>query len=289
METKPIISVVIGSYNRSKLLKLTIESVRDELKSIPHEMIIVDGGSTDGALKWLMKQKDIITIIQHNRGRWKGEKLDRKPWGYFMNLGFKCAHGKYICMLSDDCLIVPGSIINGYNLFEEKINAGQKVGALAFYWRHWPEKGKYWVGLTLGNKMFVNHGMYLKKALEDIGFIDEETYHFYYADGDLCLKIWEKGYRIVDSPDSYVEHYSHADPFLRRSNAEREREDWKSYLDKWTGSFYNGSSESGGQIAKEFTDPNHTADKYRLYHILNIKCILYELGSRVLRNIKIVF
>ncbi len=74
MENKPLISVVIGSYNRAKFLRLTIESLREELKSLPYETIIVDGGSTDGTLKWLIKQKDIITIVQHNRGEWKGKE-----------------------------------------------------------------------------------------------------------------------------------------------------------------------------------------------------------------------
>src|SRR4051794_18447160 len=118
---KPVVSVVVGSYNRLEFLKPTIESVRHELSDIEHELIIIDGGSTDDSIKWLTEQKDIITIVQHNRGEWLGKKIERRSWGYFMNLGFRAASGKFICMLSDDCLVVPGAIKNGLELFEKQL------------------------------------------------------------------------------------------------------------------------------------------------------------------------
>ena len=89
------ISFVIGSYNRKKFLKATIKSILNEMNdtSINYEIIIVDGGSTDGSISWLSKQKNIILILQHNRGIWQGKRIERKSWGYFMNLGFKSAQG----------------------------------------------------------------------------------------------------------------------------------------------------------------------------------------------------
>ena len=139
----PQISVVLGSYNRRRFLKAAIESVRDNGIEVPYETIVVDGGSTDGSLKWLKQQKDIITIVQHNRGSFRGQALRRRSWGYFMNLGFKCTQGKFILMISDDSLLVPGSVMNGLNHYEHLAAQGRNIGAIAFYYRNWPDQSDY--------------------------------------------------------------------------------------------------------------------------------------------------
>lgn len=66
--SKNKISIVLGSYNRLEFIKLAIKSIRNEIINLNSEIIVIDGGSTDVTLNWLLKQKDIITIIQHNRG-----------------------------------------------------------------------------------------------------------------------------------------------------------------------------------------------------------------------------
>lgn len=280
------ISVVIATYNRYHFLRHAIFSVRKELTCIPHEIIVIDGGSTDGTLKWLPFQKDIISIIQNNRGTWKGSHIERRSWGYFINLGFKCAQGKYICMLSDDCLVVPGAIMNGYNLFEQESASGKKVGAEAFFWRNWPDQKEYWVGITLGNKLFVNHGLYLRSALEEIGFADETTYKFYHADGDLCLKLWTNGYECIASPDSYIEHYSHADVKTRKKNLENQHSDWDNYIHKWKG-IYDYSPQGPDWITKDYSDPEHTVRYFGLKNYLFSlfrKQLSYNLISKVMGN-----
>lgn len=255
-----LLSVVLGTYNRLPFLKLTIESIEKEVDGLSHEIVVLDGASSDGTVQWLKEQEDIVTIHEHDSAPAVDKERLRHSWGYFMNLGFRRARGKYVCMLSDDCLVVPGAIRNGIALFEDQLAAGNRVGAVAFYWRNWPEQKKYCVGSTLGNKMFVNHGLYLKQALEDVGFVDEETYSFYHADGDLCLKMWAKDYACIDSPDSYVEHYSHANRHLRRSHLSLQKQDWANYLARWKGLFYDEKKgDTGGWIEKKFDDTHRTA------------------------------
>ncbi len=284
MRNPPLISVVLGTYNRLEFLKLTIQSIRQELAGFRHEILVVDGGSTDGTGKWLIAQKDVITIIQHNRGEWMGKPIERRSWGYFMNLVFKAAKGKYVCMVSDDCLVIPGAIRNGYALFEEKLSKGDRVGSVAFYWRNWPQQKEYRVGLTLGNKMFPNHGLFLKDALEKIGYIDEDTFEFYHADGDLCLKMWDQGYTCIDSPDSFIEHYSHANLKVRTSNAEKQQADWRNYLLKWEGKFYDPAKKNiGDWILKEFDDKYET---WKLFSSLHEKIHAIPVSTKIKLKIR---
>ncbi|AQZ95277.1 hypothetical protein BVH74_11165 [Halopseudomonas phragmitis] len=219
------------------MIRLCIQAVRDELSGKALEIIVIDGGSTDGTLQWLLEQKDVITIVQHNRGEWLGKKIQRKPWAYFMNLGFRAASGKFVCMLSDDSLIVPGAINNGLDLFEERLSLGERLGAVAFYFRDYPLRKKYAVAVNVGN-LYVNHGIFLKQALEESGYCDE-NYHFYFSDTDLVLKIKDHGYTCIPSPKSFVEHYFEATPELRAANNDAKKvEDRLRLIEKWKGRAY---------------------------------------------------
>jgi GT2 family glycosyltransferase len=292
MTEEKLVSIVLGSYNRLPFLIATLESVRMETTGMNYEIIVVDGGSDDGSLEWLVEQKDVITIVQHNRGIWQGKAIERRSWGYFMNLGFKAAQGKYILMISDDCLLVPGALLNGVEQFEILLNEGKKVGALAFYWRNWPEKQVYRVGLALGEKMFVNHGLFLRGALDEVGWIDETTYMFYHADSDLGLKLWQAGYEVLDASQSYVEHWSHANQKVRSGNAKSQPQDWANYLEKWKGIFYDPQHpNSKDWIYRDFVDPTDTAEKFteiQKKFERNLKRLNYNnFAKRIVKKLKI--
>ena len=287
--SRSIVSVVLGSYNRKDFLRTAIESIRRNGIAVPYEIIVVDGGSTDGALRWLARQEDVITITHHNRSRLDGGMTRKRSWGYFMNLGFKCAEGQYIVMISDDSLLVPGAVMNGLQHCRSLQAEGRAVGAVAFYWRNWPEQHDYWVGLTLGRKMFVNHGMYVRSALEQVGWIEQDRFQFYYADGDVCLKLWQQGYEVVDCPSAFVEHFTHTNEKVRASNLSGERSDWNAYLGRWRGIFYHDDKpEIGTWVMKPHEDLHRTASHFPVSQnrIASSKAWLNSLKRRILGSIK---
>jgi GT2 family glycosyltransferase len=233
------ISVVLGTYNRLSFLKATIASVRASQIGVPYEIIVVDGGSTDGTIAWLTAQRDIISIIQHNREVSEGKSRRKRSWGYFMNLGFKCAEGRYICMISDDSVVHPDTIAKGVRYFDQQLSNGRRVGGVAFYWRSWPEETKYRVGASLGNYRMINHGLFLREALEKVGWIDDARYDFYCADSDLALKIWHAGYEITECRDALLEHFEWVDPQMRDDNLANLKIDWDKYVERWTGIYFD--------------------------------------------------
>jgi len=259
---KAILSIVIGSYNRKPLLKKAIQSVRDNAIKVSYEIIVVDGGSTDGSMEWLITQKDVITIIQHNRGEFNGKPIERRSWGYFMNLGFKSAQGRYILMISDDCLLLPGAVNCGLDRFAELETQGRKVGGVAFYFRNWPSEKEYYIQKTLGGKLMVNHGLYSKQAMVEVGWLEEGKYIFYKADGDLCLKMWQAGYEIVDCPGAYVEHYYDSNESVRQTNHAVMEHDRQAYLKAWEGIYYYpDQTDQRGKVTITYQDPHHLAEQ----------------------------
>jgi len=227
------ISIVIGTFNRKKLLINCIESIRSNGITVPYEIIVIDGGSKDGTKAWLSKQQDILTIIHHNRVNKNGHLPMRRSWGYFMNLGFKSAEGKYICMLSDDLYIHPDSIMSAYNFLED--DKDQALGACAFPFRDCFINEEFFVYKASEDKILVNHGMFRRELLANLGWIDEENYQFYLADTDLSLKIWNRGYQIAVSYNSIAEHFRYDFDPKRAENLARseESQDYRRFTQIW--------------------------------------------------------
>ncbi len=230
---RPTLSVVIGSFNRRALLEVAIAGVRRQIASQDAEIIVVDGGSTDGTVEWLTMQSDIIAIVQHNRVGGSGVSRRRKSWGEFMNLGFRGAEGDLILMISDDCLLLDGAVAESVKRWREAEAAGIRVGACAYYFRDWPADERYYVQRTLGGNLMVNHGLYSRRALEQVGWADGQNYVFYKADTDLSLKLWAAGYAVIDSPGSICEHYVGLGDALRASNTALMEDDRAALRARW--------------------------------------------------------
>jgi len=288
---KTQVSVVLGSYNRKRFLKAAIQSIRNNGISVPYEIIVVDGGSTDGTMRWLNKQKDVITIVQHNRGSFRGQPVETRTWGSFMNLGFKCARGRFILMISDDTLLLPGAAMSALEHYEKLQAQGGNIGAIAFYWREWPQEQEYKVGLTLGDRMFVNHGMFLREALEEIGWVEEESFQFYYADVDLCQKLWQRGYEVVDCPAALVEHFRHINREVRRQNLQNESSDRAAYLEKWGGEYFDPEKHATGRwIYCEYNDSHKMAKKFPKInvYVARILLILEEIKKKFTNSMQVL-
>jgi hypothetical protein len=254
------VSYVLGSLNRLPLLQQAVQSIRADCASLGHEIIVVDGGSTDGSIQWLCAQPDVICIVQHNRYERDGEKRRRMSWGRFMNIGFRAAGAPWIAMISDDCYLLPGSTKAALERVAAAQAAGLRVGGCAFYFRNWPLEEAYYVQRTLGGNLMVNHGLYAREALEAVGYANEDDYAFYKADSDLSLKLWRAGFVITDSTASVCEHFMSPREALRESNNALMDHDRKMMHALWPGLTRDASSKMG-KIASGYIDPDGTAQR----------------------------
>jgi GT2 family glycosyltransferase len=260
IDARAEISYVLGSFNRRPLLERAVESIRADCAGLRHEIIVVDGGSTDGSIAWLCDQADVISIVQHNRYQRGGEDRRRMSWGRFMNIGFRAASAPWIAMISDDCLLLPGSTRAALERVAAAERAGLKVGGCAYYFRNWPLEDAYYVQRTLGGNLMVNHGLYAREALEAVGYANEDDYGFYKADSDLSLKLWKAGYAVTDSPASICEHFMSPGEAVRQSNNELMDHDRQMMHFLWPG-LIGALAKKMGKIISDHVDPHRTAER----------------------------
>jgi len=92
MNSKPLISVIVAVYNGAETLQRCIDSVVNQ--TYPHaELIIVDGGSTDGTV-------DIIKSNEASITYWES-KPDHGIY-HAWNKALEHVHGDWICFLGAD-------------------------------------------------------------------------------------------------------------------------------------------------------------------------------------------
>ena len=205
------LSIVMGAKNRKNLIKATIHSIRNNGFNGTIEIIVVDGGSTDGTCDWLAEQTDIFTIIQPNYSIVDNEGIKKRAhsWGEFMNIGFKYAHSDYICMVSDDLILAPGCLQKGYDEIKSRIDKGEKIGGGAFYFREYPRHDFYRVIMLTENNVHINHGIYYRPAMENVNWLDEINYNFYYADSDFTMRLNRAGWKTLALEDCFAAHLVH--------------------------------------------------------------------------------
>ena len=88
-----LISVIIPALNERNHLPVTLASLTHI--DLLHEVIVVDGGSTDGTREWLSQQQ-VSRVIDAEPGR--GAQLDA---------GARVATGDVLIFLHSDCLLPP--------------------------------------------------------------------------------------------------------------------------------------------------------------------------------------
>lgn len=93
----PIVSIVLPTYNRVKLLKKSIKSIiRQSYDN--WELLVIDDGSTDCTRDYMLQLSKSDSRIKYIRI----PKNNIPGISYYLNLGIELSKGKYIARMDDD-------------------------------------------------------------------------------------------------------------------------------------------------------------------------------------------
>jgi len=225
------LSIIILNYNTKNLLRLCLKNLLSLKFNFDHEIIVVDNNSIDGSTEMVKETYPTIKLIESkmNIGHAAGN-----------NLGIKQAQGEYILLLNTDIIIadiediikvldfmdqrpeiniVGPKLLNGNGTIQNSCYRRYKfftpiyrrtpLGELKFarkdlqrhlMWDfdHHETKEVEWI---LGACMFIR-----KNFLDKFGYFDKDFF-LYFADYELCDRVWQNGFKVYYFADTNIIHY----------------------------------------------------------------------------------
>ncbi len=191
-----MISIVTGTLNRKHLLPHLLDNTIYQSDKV--ELILVDGGSTDGTIEYLKSlNHPNLKLI---------EVGGRSSYPHFMNLGIMNSKYEYVCQWNDDALLV--------NKWDDVIKEIDNSDFYLFNWKYGninQLKDNNWIDGTdhnsgwcmlnyrtpQGGEIVMNYGIYKKDIFRKIGMYNN-AYKYYYCDSDMAERAWSFGYKAKD-------------------------------------------------------------------------------------------
>lgn len=177
-------SIIIPTYNHLEdCLKPCVESIRTYTDLSNVEVIIVANGCTDGTREYIQNLPSQFKII------WHDEAL-----GYTRatNIGIKAAKGEYLVLLNNDTVLMPQPTDTWLNLMVQPFLNDSDVAVTGPLGNYCPDANETF--------MIFFCVMISKKAMLDVGLLDEIFSPGFGEDTDFCMRAKNLGYKIVQVP-----------------------------------------------------------------------------------------
>lgn len=254
---QPLVSILVPTRNRLDLLKPCIESIVTKTSYPNYEIIIIDNQSDE------QETLDYFEYLERERANYIRVISYPKVYNYSAINNFAAEHalGDYLLLLNNDTVIVQD------NWIDRLLNHGQRkevgiVGARLVF----PNQTIQHAGVILGMGSFgvadhphislpmtdpgyMNRAQVVqnfsavtaacllipKSLYFEVGGLDEENFKVLFNDVDLCLKVRERGYKIVWTPYATVVHHgsSSIKGDKNPDKAKRARQEADKMLEKW--------------------------------------------------------
>lgn len=211
-----LISIIILTFNRLDVTQACLDSIQRHTPE-PHEIVVVDNGSTDGTVQWLnhrQQEQATIRVIANssNRGFAAG-----------CNQGIQAARGEYLLLLNNDTVVTPqwltglmecladptvgvvGPMTNNlsgiqqwpWHDYQDSKELDRFAGAFRAQHRYWWIPSRRIVGFCM---------LFRRSLVERVGLLDEQFGSGNFEDDDFCLRSALAGYRNLIAGDVFIHH-----------------------------------------------------------------------------------
>ena len=209
-----LVSIVMLSWNAPQFTKLALESIRQHTSG-EYEVLVVDNGSQPETVEWLRTLEDVRVIFNpENRGYAGGN-----------NQALEAARGEYVVLLNNDVVVTEGWLegllsafdrVPGLGVSAPRSNriAGNQLVPDAVYGdiaqmheyaraRSAQFRGQGWLtDRAIGLCLCID-----RRAIEEVGGLDERYGAGNFEDDDFCLRVRAAGYRIYVCDDVFIHHF----------------------------------------------------------------------------------
>lgn len=239
---KNLVSLIILTLNNLEYTRQCLESIRRYTPQ-PHEIIVVDNGSTDGTVEFLQSQPD-VRLIQSD---------ENLGFALGNNRGLLEARGNYIVFLNNDVVVTEGwlarliacaesnprvgivgprsNYVAGYQLVRD-VPYGEDMERMQEFAREWSHSHEgQWedTARVIGFCMLVK-----REVIEAIGGFDPIFGLGNFEDDDFCIRAQIAGFKIKIAHDVFVHHFG--SQTFRRENIDYRGlmlANWERFKAKW--------------------------------------------------------
>ncbi len=215
----PSLSVLLVFHGQAHLSLLCLYALLENA-DVPFELIIVDNASGDRTDE-LLDRLEHVKLIRN---------ADNRGFVKAVNQGAELAAGEFLLLLNNDAFIEPGALGSALDVLREDAGAGAVGGRIALLdgtlqeagniiWRDGscagygrggnPEDGAF----RFRREVDYCSGAFLMfrtAQFRELGGFDESFAPAYYEESDFCLRLRQRGLRVIYQPKARLRHYEFA-------------------------------------------------------------------------------
>lgn len=216
---QPAISILLVFYNNAPLSFLCLQSIL-QYADVSYEVIIVDNDSSDDTDQ-LLSNLENATIIRNS---------DNLGFVKAVNQGAEQARGENLLLLNNDAALEENCLSAALNTLNSSDDIGAVGGKIVLLDGNLQEAGSIiWSDgacLGYGRNANIEDGEYMFRRdvdycsgafllfnaslFSEMDGFDEDYAPAYYEESDFCIRLQERGLRIVYEPQAVITHYEFA-------------------------------------------------------------------------------